>query len=141
MAESSSISKKPQLKTSFSYNNVFPESPKINHSPLNYSPQENNDNPSSIHHNKRSKSNTFSSIFSNSRSSSFIRRRRVETYQDNDEFTNGCFGFLSTLGSKIKYRINNTWKCVKVNCKKKFYKERSLDQDEWKTKARTLNEL
>ncbi|CAB4479480.1 hypothetical protein RhiirA1_424749 [Rhizophagus irregularis] len=146
MAESSSISKRPQLKQSFSYsfssNNIFPESPKnqqINQSSLSYTPQENNDNPfSSIHHHKKSKSNTFSSIFS--RSSSFMRRRRTETYQENDEFTNGCFGFLCTLGSKIKYKINNTWKGVKSKCKGKFSKKRSLDQDDWKTKAITLNQ-
>lgn len=140
MAESSSISKRPQLKYSFSSNNIFPESPKnqqINQSPLSYTPQENNDNP--IHH-KKSKSNTFSSIFSNSRSSSFMRRRRTE-YQENYEFNNGCFGFLCTIGSKIKYKINNTWKGVKSKCKGKFNKKRSLDQDDWKSKAMTLNQF
>ncbi|GBC01445.1 hypothetical protein RclHR1_00420008 [Rhizophagus clarus] len=140
--ESSSIPKRPQLKTSFSYslstNNIFPESPKNNQP---YSPQENIDSPTCTHNNKHSKSNTFSSIFSNSRSNSFIKRRRTETYQENDEFTNGCFGCLTALGSKTKYRISNTWKCVKSKCKKKFHKKRSLDQDEWKSKAITLNQL
>src|SRR6266542_1796381 len=109
MTETSNISKRPQLKTSFSFsltlNNVLPESSnhkQFNESPLNYSPQENNN--SSYINNKKSKSNTFSSIFANSRSSSFINRLPSETYQENDEFTNRCFGFFRTLGSRINYR-------------------------------------
>ena len=83
---------RPQIKASYSFslNNIFPESPQR---------QQNN----------RSRSNTFSSIFSNS----WSKHRRSEIYQENDEFTNGCFGLLCTLGSKIKYKINNTWICFK----------------------------
>ncbi|RIA78941.1 hypothetical protein C1645_871287 [Glomus cerebriforme] len=142
MTEISSTSQKPQLKTSFSFlssNNIFPESSnhqQIYQSPSSYSPKENND-PSFINNSKKSKSNTFSSILSNSRSSSFFKRRRSETYQENDEFTSGCFGSLSTLGSKLSYKINNNWKRIK----RRLHKKKKPVQNEWKSKAKTLNQL
>src|SRR5436305_10406982 len=114
---------RPQLKTSytFPFNNIYPESPKH---------QQTNQSPSPI--NNRSRSNTFSSIFSNPRSSISFKRRRSEIYQENDEFTSGCFGLLCTLGSKIRYKINNTWICFK----RSLYKEKCLDQNEWKSRAK-----
>jgi hypothetical protein len=101
---------RPQIKTSYSFpsNNIFPESQ-----------NQFNQFPSPINNNYRSRSNTFSSIFSSSRSSIFFRNRRSEIYQENDEFTRGCFGLLCTLGSKIKYKINDSW----LRFKRRLHKE------------------
>src|SRR6266542_4798657 len=110
MTETSSSRQPPQIKTSSSLlvNNISPESPKHKESPLSCTFQEDNKNSSPT--NKRPNNNkrpTFSQIFSFSYSNS----NRSEVYQENDEFTtNGCFGKLCTLGSRMKYKVNNTWK-------------------------------
>ncbi|CAI2174292.1 8859_t:CDS:1 [Funneliformis geosporum] len=139
---------RPKLKTSFSnpfpFKSVFHESPKCQSTTFHI-PQEEDENSFSkpINKNNMSKSNTFSSfssIFSNSRSNKFFNRRRSEVYGEKDEFTNGCFGSLSTLGSKIRYKLHNTWFLVKTKCKRRIHKKRSI-KDEWSSKARTLNQL
>jgi hypothetical protein len=119
--------KQLQIKTSFSYssslNNVSSESPKqkqILQSPLSYAPREDNISPSST--NKRP---TFSSMFSFTRTNSRIKRYRSEIYQEKDEYTNGCFGYFRTSGSKIKYKVNNVWKYIKINCKRRFSKKKN----------------
>ncbi|CAG8684801.1 192_t:CDS:1 [Funneliformis caledonium] len=105
-----------------------------------------NDDPiplSSNSKNNRSKSNTFSSfssIFSNSRPNNLFKRRS-EVYEETDEFTNGCFGFMSTLGSKIKYKLHNNWIFVKTKCKKCKTKRRRSINDECRSKVRTLNQF
>ncbi|CAG8661513.1 uncharacterized protein OCT59_025605 [Rhizophagus irregularis] len=87
---------------------------------LSYSPRE--DNGSSPTSNKRP---TISTIFSFYRSSPRVKPHRSETYQGKDEYTNGCFGYLRTSGSKLKYKVTNVWKFVKINCKKRFSKNKN----------------
>ncbi|GBB99037.1 hypothetical protein RclHR1_00340028 [Rhizophagus clarus] len=115
-----------QIKTtsfySSSLNNFSPQSPRqnqVHQSPLSYTPLE--DNNSSPNPNKRP---TFPSIFSFSRSNSRVKRHRSEIYQEKDEYTNGCFGYFRTSGSKIKYKVNDFWKRIRVNYERKFSKKK-----------------
>ncbi len=119
---------RPKLITSFSYpiNNVNSESPRgqqFFQSPTSYAFQE-NDNP--LPKNKKPKSKSLPSIFFNSYPHTLFKRFRSEVYKENDEFTNGCFGFLRTLGSKINYKINNTWGSIKVKCKRRLHKNKKV---------------
>src|SRR6266498_1350373 len=117
----------PKLKTSLSNPLIYPESSQINQSPTSYHSQL----PSPSNNHNKTKSNTFSSIFSNSGSNKFFKRR-YEIYEENDEFTNGCFGFSRTLGSKIKYKIKNAF----VKFQWRLHKKNSSDG--WKSKVKTL---
>ncbi|RIA88513.1 hypothetical protein C1645_877337 [Glomus cerebriforme] len=133
MTEMSSL-QRPQIKTtsisfSISSKNILPETSinqQILQSPLTYNFKDDN---ISSPTNKKQKSNTLSSIFSFSRSNSHYRS---ETYQENYEFNKGCFGFLNTLGSKIKYKVNYALKRIKIKCRSR------KDKDEWKSRAKTL---
>src|ERR1044072_1422846 len=62
-----------------------------------------NDNPSP--NNRKSRSKTLPPICFNSFPHTHFKRYHSEVYNKRDEFTNGCLGFLRTLGPKIRYRM------------------------------------